>query len=217
MTPTRDLLTLAQWLSPAFPVSGYAYSHGLEAEIAGGRVTDAESAEAWIRTVLEAGSGRTDALFLIAALAPEADAAGLADLARAYAGSAERWQETRDQGAAFAATLRAMGEAVDDHPYPVALGVASRRLDLPPATVAALFLQAFAASLGSVCVRFVPLGQAEGQRLVAALAPVAERIASMAVDDLEKMPLIEALGGAAPGADLAAMEHETLEVRLFRT
>ena len=40
---TADLLTLAQWLSPAFPVSGYAYSHGLEAAIAEGRVGDPDA------------------------------------------------------------------------------------------------------------------------------------------------------------------------------
>ncbi|NJS38610.1 MAG: aminotransferase class I/II-fold pyridoxal phosphate-dependent enzyme [Rhodobacteraceae bacterium] len=31
-----DLLTLVQWLSPAFPTGGYAYSHGLEEVIYGG-------------------------------------------------------------------------------------------------------------------------------------------------------------------------------------
>jgi urease accessory protein len=31
-----DLLTLVQWLSPAFPVGGFAYSHGLEWAISEG-------------------------------------------------------------------------------------------------------------------------------------------------------------------------------------
>jgi urease accessory protein len=39
MSAEADLLTLAQWLSPAFPVSSYAYSHGLEAAIASGAVS----------------------------------------------------------------------------------------------------------------------------------------------------------------------------------
>ena len=33
-----DLLTLVQWLSPAFPVGGFAYSHGLEWVISEGQV-----------------------------------------------------------------------------------------------------------------------------------------------------------------------------------
>jgi len=36
------MLRLAQWLSPAYPLGGFAYSHGLETAIAGGAVRDAE-------------------------------------------------------------------------------------------------------------------------------------------------------------------------------
>ncbi|MDG4650036.1 urease accessory UreF family protein [Roseibacterium sp. SDUM158017] len=211
-----DLLRLTQWLSPSFPVSAYAYSHGLEAAIAAGRVCDGATAEGWIATVLQAGSGRTDAILLAAAMAPDADLDALSDVARALAGSAERWEETRAQGAAFAATLRAMGAGGPDRPYPLAVAEAARGLSLPPETVAALFLHAFAGALVSVAVRFVPLGQAEGQRVLAALAPVIERVASDAAR-VSPDAVEEALGGAAFGADLAAMEHETQEVRLFRT
>jgi urease accessory protein len=211
-----DLLTLSQWLSPAFPVSSYAYSHGLEAAIASGAVHDGASTAAWIATVIEAGSGRTDAIVLAASLRAGADLDGLSDMARALAGSAERWEETRAQGAAFAATRRAMGAEVGDRPYPIAVGEGAQALSLPPETVVSLYLQAFGAALVSAAVRFVPLGQAEGQRVLAGLAPRIEALARMAValapEDVE-----DALGGAAFGADLAAMEHETQEVRLFRT
>ncbi len=216
MSERADLLTLNRWLSPAFPVSAYAYSHGMEAEIAAGRIHDGDSTRDWIAAVLEAGSGRTDAILLAAAMAPDAHLDALSHLARALAGSAERWEETRAQGAAFAATRRAMGAEATDRPYPVAVGEAARALALPPATVAAHYLQAFAGALVSVAVRFVPLGQAEGQRILAALAPVADAVAeaaaAVAPDRIEA-----ALGGAVFGADLATMEHETQEVRLFRT
>lgn len=211
-----DLMALSQWLSPAFPVSSYAYSHGLEAAISSGAVRDAEDVEAWIATVLEAGSGRTDAILLAAALAPGADLDALSNVARALAGSAERWEETRAQGAAFAATRRAMGADQPDRPYPLAVAEAARALDLPRATVAALYLQAFAGALVSVAVRFVPLGQAAGQRLLSRLQPRAEAVAREAVA-VPPEAVVDALGGAAFGADLAAMEHETQEVRLFRT
>jgi urease accessory protein len=216
MSSPADLLALTQWLSPAFPVSSFAYSHGLEAEIASGRVKDGATAKDWISNVLEAGSGRTDAILLAAAMAPAADLDALSDMARALAGSAERWEETRAQGAAFAATRRAMGAEGPDRPYPVAVGEAARALSLPPGTVAALYLQALAGALVSVAVRFVPLGQAEGQRVLAALAPLAERVAAEAAQVLPGQ-VLHRLGGAAFGADLAAMEHETQEVRLFRT
>jgi urease accessory protein len=216
MSAEADLLTLTQWLSPAFPVSSYAYSHGLEAAIAEGAVSDGATATEWIGTVIEAGSGRTDAILLAAALRKGADLEALSAMARALAGSAERWEETRAQGAAFAATRRAMGAGGADRPYPIAVGEAARELTLAPETVVALYLQAFAGALVSASVRFVPLGQAEGQRVLAALAARIETQARSAVA-LAPEELEGALGGAAFGADLAAMRHETQEVRLFRT
>jgi urease accessory protein len=58
----------------------------------------------------------------------------------------------------------------------------------------------------------MPLGQTEGQAVLAGLAGTIEALALEARDgDTEE------LGGAALAADIAAMRHETLDVRLFRT
>jgi urease accessory protein len=51
---------------------------------------------------------------------------------------------------------------------------------------------------------------------LAGLHPVIQAVAAE-VASLPENGLQDALGGAAFGADLAAMEHEGLEVRLFRT
>lgn len=208
-----DLLKLSQWLSPGFPVSAYAYSHGLEAEIVEGRVTGADDVRAWVAAVLAAGAGRSDAIVMLAARRGDAPPAVLAGLARALAGSRERLEETQAQGRALAETLAGLG--VGDgvaRPYPVALGLAARGLDLPDRMVVALYLQAFAGALVSAAVRFVPLGQAEGQRVLAALHPVIEQVAQEAV-----VAGLDGIGTAVFGADLAAMAHEGLEVRIFRT
>ena len=208
-----DLLKLTQWLSPGFPVSSYAYSHGLETEITEGRVTTARAVQDWVAGVLEAGAGRSDAILMLAALRGEASPEALADLARALAGSRERLEETEAQGRALSETLAALGQGDGvARPYPVALGLAARGLDLPEGVVVQLYLQAFAAALVSAGVRFVPLGQAEGQGVLAALHPVIEGVTAeaLAAD-------LEAIGTAVFGADLAAMEHEALEVRIFRT
>ena len=211
-TDTADLLQLSQWLSPAFPVSAYAYSHGLEAEISAGRVRDAASVQSWVNVVLTRGSGLSDAVFLVAARNPEADIPALTDLARAMVAGRERLEETQAQGTALSDTLAALGLKVPDAPYPIALGVACRALSMGDTQVAALYLQAFAAMLVSAAVRFVPLGQVEGQVVLSALAPVctatAARAAAMTPQQITQ---------SAFGADLAALEHETLEVRIFRT
>ena len=58
----------------------------------------------------------------------------------------------------------------------------------------------------------MPLGQTDGQRIIAALGPVIEAVAAKTRD----LPL-DALGGAAFRADIASMKHETQYTRLFRS
>jgi urease accessory protein len=213
MDDDAALLTLAQWLSPAFPVGGFAWSHGLEAAVISGGVRDAGGVEAWIGAIIARGSGRADAVLLTAAMAPDADTDALADLARALAASRERWEETVAQGAAFAGTVRALtGLDVPTAALPVAVGAAAQSLGLPRGQVAAFYLQAFAGNLVSAAVRFVPLGQTEGQRLLANLRPLILEVARAAA---ETDP--ENIISSTPGADLAAMAHEVQDVRIFRS
>jgi urease accessory protein len=141
------------------------------------------------------------------------DPAPLAELAAALAPSAERLLETTAQGVAFARTTSAAwGVAVPAMPYPVAVGHAARRLGLPARETATLFVQGFAANLVSAGVRLIPVGQTEGQRIVAGLLPLAARVAETALGE----PLA-AVGGSAVAADVAAMLHETQYSRLFRS
>lgn len=209
--PAEARLLVTQLLSPAFPVGSYAYSQGLEVAMVSGAVHDAASLTDWIEGVLRHGSGRMDAVLLAHARAPEADLGALATLAMAYAPCRERAVELRDQGAAFAACARALGLPCPDLPYPVAVGAATAHLPLETAEIAALYLQALAAQLTSAAVRFLPLSATEGQRRIAALAGPIAALAREAAD----APLV--LTSATFGADMAAMAHETLQPRIFRS
>lgn len=210
MTP---LLTLTQWLSPGFPTGAFAYSHGLEQVIHDEVVTDVASLEHWLADVLRFGSGWQDAVLLAQALAPGADHDALDATARALQTGFERSQETLEQGAAFSRTVAAMtGRALPPRALPVAVGEAALPLGLPPEQVVALFLQAFAGNLVTIAVRHVPLGQTEGQGVLARLATVIADIAPRAAHATH-----EALGSSTFAADLAAIRHETKETRLFRT
>ncbi len=203
---------LAAWFSPGYPVGAYSYSHGLEWAVEAGIVRDGPALAAWVADILEHGAGHTDAVLLAAAWRAE-DPAPVAELAEALAPSAERHLETMAQGAAFArTTAAAWGIEVPPAAYPVAAGVAARRLGLPLAPTATLYLQGFAANLVSAGVRLVPLGQTEGQRILAGLLP---RAATVAAAALAAPP--EAIGGIALAADLAAMLHETQYTRLYRS
>ena len=203
---------LHAWLSPGYPVGAFAYSHGLETAIADESISDAASLERWLQDLIVHGGGWTDAVLLAAAwTAPEDDAP--AGMARALAVSAERLTETMAQGTAFAdVTSAAWGHPVLPAAYPVAFGRAAAAHGLPLRETLTVFLQAFAANLVSSAVRLVPLGQTDGQAVVARLVPLcaetAERAARSSLDDV---------GGCALRSDIAAMRHESQTVRLFRT
>jgi urease accessory protein len=219
------LYRLMSWLSPSFPVGAYCYSHGLETAVDAGLVTDADSLEDWLATVLRHGGGRLDAGLFHAAYgrARANDWAGVDAVvahAAAQRSAAELALETTAQGAAFLDAARAAWP----HPWlarlalghghgiahPVAVAVAAAAFDIPRRAAASAYLHAFAANLVSAGVRLIPLGQSDGQRVIAALMPVVGECAAAEV------PLDE-IATAAPVADWCAMAHETQHVRLFRS
>ena len=213
MTEDADLLTLMHWLSPVFPVGGYAYSQGLEQAIASEAVKTAGDLQNWLDTVLVDGSGQSDAIFLSMSMRQDEDIESLNRWARALAPSSERWQETAEQGAAFTRAVNDLTGS-DDLPaaLPIAVGRAATKLTLSSERVAAFYLQAMIANLVTGAVRHIPLGQGEGQKVIAALGPtilsVANRAQGRNVADITSSTF---------GADRASIAHETQDVRIFRT
>src|SRR5580698_1003019 len=60
-------LALLLWLSPAFPVGAFAYSHGLEWAVESGDIKDAASLIVWLEALCDAGAPRNDAVLFAAA------------------------------------------------------------------------------------------------------------------------------------------------------
>ena len=215
------------WLSPAYPVGAFSYSSSIEWAVESGDIADAASFRRWLDVVIASGSAFCDAvLFVHAHRAAAADDArvlrSVAELAAAFVPSKERHLETTAQGRAFIEATRAAWPcaALDrfaaawDGPvaYPIAVGVAAagHGIALEPAISA--YLHAVTANLISAGVRLIPLGQTDGQRLLAALEPTVASTAARALTT----PL-DQLGGAAFRADIASMRHETQYTRLFRS
>jgi urease accessory protein len=221
------LYRLMTFMSPAYPVGAFSYSSGIEWAVEAGDIRDADTLCAWLTTMIRHGSVFCDAALFChahraAAGGNDATLAAVAELAAALVGSKERFLETTSQGQAFVQITRAAwpSTALDrlaaawDGPlaYPVAVATAcaGHGIDLAPALHA--FLHGVASNLISAGVRLIPLGQTDGQRVLAslesAIAQAADRALATTLDDI---------GSATLRADIAGMHHETQYTRLFRS
>jgi urease accessory protein len=215
------------WLSPSYPVGAFSYSSGLEWAVEAGDIRDAGSLRRWLAVVLEQGSGFCDAVLFAEAhrsLADPDDGAlvAVAELAAALAPSKERFLETTAQGQAFVDATRAAWpcSALDRltaawtgpvaYPVAVAVAAAGHGIAVEPALHA--FLHAVAGNLISAGVRLIPLGQSDGQRVLAALEPAVAATCGRAL-----AASLDDIGSAAVRADLASLRHETQYTRLFRS
>jgi urease accessory protein len=222
-----DLYRLMAWLSPAYPVGGFSFSSGLEWAVEAGDIASAATLQSWIAVMVGQGGGFADAVFFArahAAVVAEDDTAlrAVAELAAAFAPSKERHLETTMQGRAFLDVTRAawpcaaldrLAAAWDGAvAYPVAVAITAAGHGIAAAPALTAFLHAVAANLISAGVRLVPLGQTDGQRVLAGL----EAIIAATVERALVTPLDQA-GGAAFRADLASLRHETQYTRLFRS
>ena len=212
-TDARQLLLLLTWMSPAFPTGAFAYSHGLEWAIEEGTLRHADDLEGWIGDLLTRGSGWNDAVLFSRCW--EADASALNELALALATSRERHLETTQLGRAFRIAAGVFAPPVlheEEIAYPIAAGTACAAMGIGREDALLAFLQGFAATLTSVAVRLVPIGQTAGLAVLRDLSPViaatADRAMSATLDDLGSITLV---------ADIAAMRHETQHSRVFRT
>jgi urease accessory protein len=221
------LYRLMAWLSPAFPVGAFSYSSGIEWAVEASDIKDAGTLKSWLGVMLTEGGGYCDAVLFAHAHRTVADSDDkalreIAELAAAFAPSKERHLETTAQGNAFVEATRAAWscDAIDrlkviwDGPvaYPVAVAVASAGHGIALEPALAAYLQAVAANWVSAGVRLIPLGQTDGQRVLAALEPAVtatvQRALTAKLDDL---------GSSAFRADLASARHETQYTRLFRS
>lgn len=226
-TSSGALYRLMAWLSPSYPVGAFSYSSGIEWAVEAGDIKDAESLRRWLAVVIGEGGGFCDAVFFVHAHRSLADTGNdalraVTELAAAFAPSKERHLETTAQGAAFIAATKAAWpcEAIErlaaawDGPvaYPVAVGVTAAGHGIALEAALHAYLHAVTANLISAGVRLIPLGQSDGQRVLAALEPVVEATAEKALGT----PL-DQVGSSAFRADLASLLHETQYTRLFRS
>jgi urease accessory protein len=222
-----SLFRLMTWLSPSFPVGAFSYSSGLEWAVESGDVTNASTLQDWLGCMLADGAGFCDAVFLAhahraAGAADDSPLAAVTELAAAFVPTRERHLETTSQGRAFIEIARetwpcdALQRLLALRPgaiaYPVAVGVVSAGHRVPLEAALPAFLHAQTANWISAGVRLIPLGQTDGQRVLAALEPIVHTTADRALH-----ASLGDLGSTTFRADIASMRHEAQYTRLFRS
>ncbi len=211
-TEASQLLMLFNWMSPTFPIGGFAYSHGLEQAVADGLDSQADL-QSWVSDLLQSGSAWNDAVFFSRCW--HDDASHLNELALALCGSTERYSETTQLGRNFTIAANVwLGTAATEGEiaYPVAAGSICAISGIEQNQALLAFLQGFCAAQISVAVRLIPLGQTKGLEVLRDLSPIIVCVATRAAQ-----ATLSDLGGNCFIAEIAAMKHETLEPRVFRT
>lgn len=224
-TGAAELLKLLTFLSPAFPIGAFSYSHGLEWVIDPGAARTAEALQLWLADLLTKGSGWTDAVLFVEAYRAAKTAESprlrsIAELAAALSPSRERHLEATAQGGAFLDSVLASWpcesarflRGIEDVPYSVAVAAVAADHAIALESALPAYLNAFIANLVSVGVRLIPIGQNAGLGVLAALHPLiaitADRALCSTLDDLGSSTIL---------SDIASMRHEEQYSRVFRT
>jgi urease accessory protein len=225
MTALPDQV-LFLWLSPAFPVGSFAYSHGLEWAIASGAIENDQDLHDWIQTLLTHGAGRNDLVLLAAGWRAmqkgnESLVEDINQLSIALSASRERHLETVSQGNAFikaiqdawpSPNLPQLVDRIQDLSYPVSVAIATYAHGLTLKPVLAHFVMSYVSNLLSAATRLSLIGQTQGQKLLNVLMPLMQNLVEEALESS-----LEDLGGFSLCADIASMQHETQYSRMFRS
>jgi len=231
LPPAIDgLLALLQFSDGLFPSGAFVHSLGLETYVQAGQVRDGAGLGVFLAAYLEGSAGPCDAA--AAALAARAAADGglgawkeidarldaMKCVPEFRAASRQMGRQTIRAAAALGSDpmLDALEDAIETSGTPghhaVIFGAVTGRAGVAPVVAAAAFLHGVTAQLANAALRLLPLGQIEGQRILASMRPriaaLAARAARAELDDLWSF---------TPGIERAGLVHAGLEARLFRS
>lgn len=227
-TVHANALLQLMWLaSPALPVGGFSYSEGLEAAVDAGRVTNEAEAATWLRDQLHLGLARSD--LAVCAKAFKAwqrdDLAHVTELnewVTTTRETAELRQQTQQMGRSLVEWLKNRGEvdarvaqlkALAPAPtWPVAFALAAAQTGAGVRDAMLSFGFGWTEAMVQAALKAVPLGQAAGQRVLAALvADLPDAIdRAIGLADAERQAF-------SPMLAILSAQHETQYSRLFRS
>jgi urease accessory protein len=210
------LLSLLQLSDPALPIGSYAHSAGLETYVQQGIVHDPATACEWITQMLGTTICFTDAALL--SLAHEAtrsnDPARLARL-NTLAEAVKLPKEIRESSRLLGRRLLAifnshLNQLQTNLHYPVAFGWCAATLGITLSATLTGFYYNTAAAMVTNCVKLIPIGQQDGQRILFHLHPLINSLIEKSL-----VPDEHLIGLCCPGPDIRCMQHEQLYSRLY--
>jgi urease accessory protein len=214
------LLALLQLCDSALPIGGYSHSWGFETWVQRETLKTAKEVEGAISTLLTLSMAPQEGI--ACALAYQYSQSGsFEDFQRLnqYL-TASRWTvETAKASVALGQRLKNLAVNLDwstlpegEHHHATVFGWLSCSLGISAHDAVAGYLFSSANSLVSACVRLIPLGHTDGQKILLALQ---ETIQQQTILCLEAE--LEDLGGFAPLQEWACEEHRGLYSRLFQS
>lgn len=223
-TGSTHLLRILHLASPALPIGAFHFSQGLEYAVEAGWVKDEPTALEWITGVARHAIGTLDlpVLFRIHRAASTGDEHELQRWGRFLLAARETEElraEDRHMGSALARILRELGAKIPGPNaqrtppgYAEMFAVACVHWNIPEHEALQAYAWTWAENQIIAAVKLVPLGQTAGQRILHALVPILEEIATQAfaIDD-------EDIGACAVMQGLASARHETQYTRLFKS
>jgi urease accessory protein len=218
-----QLLRLLHIASPALPIGGFHFSQGLEFAVERGVVTNEAEALDWIEGIAEHAIATLD-LPILSRLRASFLLDDIAQVhhwnARLLASreTAELREEDRHMGRAFARILSELDIGTQwtmqsvDVSYAAMFAKVCAAWDIDERAMLQAYAWTWVENQTLAAVKLVPLGQMAGQRILHALIPKLESLASRA----QELPDDE-IGTSAVMQSIASVRHEGQYTRLFRS
>jgi urease accessory protein len=219
------LLRLLQLASSTLPVGAYSYSEGLEFLIHEGKIKNAADLQVWLRQGLSYGAVQLEMTVMARvyglAILPEAiHQIDQLQLWNQWLSATKEAAELQQQSWQMGGSLRRLFSQLEPESlladwstpcnFAIAYILAAAHWQIPPQTALLGYAQSWANNLIAAGIKLIPLGQTQGQQLLAQLHPDLMQACANSL----RQPQLQTCGW---GLALASIGHESQYSRLFRS